>query len=450
MDSTIKVYDKYLKDKNVIVVGPGGYLHKKGMGHLIDKFDVVVRLNKGRPIPEDYGSRTDLLYCFCTEMDAEYYHDTPKFKADGIKAISITHGIDQWVQLFKKKLKKEGIVATGPDEKFYSKIWDLCGTKPNTGTVAIADLLRYPLKSLHTLGIDLFASGYCDGYTSYGAGQHDYNKQLYFLSYLANTKNKFTPGRMLYQRINEICRINDSSVGNFKDVSILIPYKPDGGRRDQLFEFSLARYSKVFPDVEICVGIDGSIEDQSFNRGKAINKAAKQATRNIFCITDIDALFDRELLKQAIHKFSGRTILTGRSWQLSDRCTQKLLKQEFPICNFPVHIIGLDNIKFFTVVGRHEFESVMGFDEQFETWGGEDFAFFKSLDIFCDPPKKIPAHIYHLWHPPSRHKPLHMQALRKGIKNQVSTVDRHNAYDKARTKKDIYWLRREGSIRCIQ
>lgn len=55
---------EYLKNKNVIVVGPSN--HIKYYGRLIDSYDVVIRLNMGYPVPEaiqiDYGCRTDILF----------------------------------------------------------------------------------------------------------------------------------------------------------------------------------------------------------------------------------------------------------------------------------------------------------------------------------------------------------------------------------------------------
>ena len=53
-----------LVGKNVVIVGPAGYMVGQGLGEYIDSFDVIVRVNHALPIalPEDYGSRTTVLY----------------------------------------------------------------------------------------------------------------------------------------------------------------------------------------------------------------------------------------------------------------------------------------------------------------------------------------------------------------------------------------------------
>jgi hypothetical protein len=53
-----KDFNKYLKDKRVIIVGSAGYIQGRKLGKWIDSFDVVVRTNQGYEInnPEDLGS----------------------------------------------------------------------------------------------------------------------------------------------------------------------------------------------------------------------------------------------------------------------------------------------------------------------------------------------------------------------------------------------------------
>ena len=59
-------YFDYLKDKRVIIVGPAGYMENSYRGEMIDKYDVIVRMNLASPVPperyKDIGSRTDVLY----------------------------------------------------------------------------------------------------------------------------------------------------------------------------------------------------------------------------------------------------------------------------------------------------------------------------------------------------------------------------------------------------
>jgi len=439
-----------VKGKNVIIVGPAGYLQGQGRGKEFDSYDVVVRLNQSRPISDDYGSRTDILYCFATEMDAEYYNDPEKFVQDGVKIINITHSVPPWCNKLKKtfleenkKLRYKGlkIHINGPDEKFYKQVYSECGTKPNTGTVAMAHLLKSSVKSLTVVGIDMFSTKHYDGYSTRGVGAHDFDKQMYYISQLAYINGK--QGRMfiddhLQTRIENTCRITDNKRIKLPKMSLLMPYKATGCIRDDIFKFSVKRYEKVFPEFEICVG---ETTDTPFNRSKAINLAAQKATRDIFCIVDTDALFGRDFVKKAMSVYNGWVTMTGRSWRLSKKVTKELVHTPLPLKDVGLSpIIGLDNIRFFMLISRDRFFGGNGFDETFQNWGGEDFAFWQTQQILFGSPSTLPSHVFHLWHPQSPHKKIHMAAFRSKKLGIADTYDRHYLYSKAKTKEDIFKL----------
>ncbi len=57
---------EFIRGKKVCIVGPAPYLQGLKQGSLIDEHDVVIRINNGPTLatrqPEDYGSRTDVVY----------------------------------------------------------------------------------------------------------------------------------------------------------------------------------------------------------------------------------------------------------------------------------------------------------------------------------------------------------------------------------------------------
>ena len=61
-----ELFHSYLDNKTVALVGPAESIYGTNKGHVIDKFDIVVRLNKSVPLPEnlqaDIGTKTDILY----------------------------------------------------------------------------------------------------------------------------------------------------------------------------------------------------------------------------------------------------------------------------------------------------------------------------------------------------------------------------------------------------
>ena len=61
----LKLFNSFLKNKKIIIVGPAPYLENYELGNFIDSFDIVVRINKGHQMTKDskkFGSRTDILF----------------------------------------------------------------------------------------------------------------------------------------------------------------------------------------------------------------------------------------------------------------------------------------------------------------------------------------------------------------------------------------------------
>ncbi|WP_052475947.1 hypothetical protein [Cohnella kolymensis] len=83
----------------------------------------------------------------------------------------------------------------------------------------------------------------------------------------------------------------------FESLSVLIPYKPDHGHRDLLFNWVQRFYAAAMPEAEICIGHDVS---ELFNKSKAVNLAASQAARNVYLIADADVFFDPAIIIEAM------------------------------------------------------------------------------------------------------------------------------------------------------
>ena len=60
------IFEDYIKDKSIALVGPASYMVGSGHGNEIEQHDVVIRLNRGIELvenyPNDIGTRTDVLY----------------------------------------------------------------------------------------------------------------------------------------------------------------------------------------------------------------------------------------------------------------------------------------------------------------------------------------------------------------------------------------------------
>ena len=129
--------------KRVAVIGRAASIHGSGHGPEIDSADVVVRVNWVLPLdPEhapDIGTRTDLIYhCWRNCNAAKSAATSRKVR---------THRIDG-------PLRRDLAIQAGKDPAVY---------RPNTGTVAIFDVLKHGAQHVSVYGMDLFRSGHAKG-----------------------------------------------------------------------------------------------------------------------------------------------------------------------------------------------------------------------------------------------------------------------------------------------
>ena len=164
-----------IENKNVVIVGPAPYLNSKNIGSTIDKFDVVIRCNKGHNLikkPNIFGSRTDVLY-HCVNQHDENGGKLEEQVLRNIKVIvgaypiltgeemsSFSDVVGGTLSDYKKipinLLKK----FTSTDKEKYLNFEKKLKCRPNTGIIAIKDILDLNPKSLYITGFTLFKDGY--------------------------------------------------------------------------------------------------------------------------------------------------------------------------------------------------------------------------------------------------------------------------------------------------
>ena len=211
---------EYLKGKNVIIVGPAGYLHGKGLGKWIDSFNVVVRINHAIPVeyPEDYGTKTDILYHILSHRGKNGVHkrlverwEVELWSKKGLKWLVSRH------ESLSRRVKQMETVIDGLmpwvtiHRIFYRKIQGLIGNKnPNTGVIAMMHLLTFPITKLQVTGFDFYESGVYEGYGDVKKGEsagiinsrwHDSQFQI---AYLKKVKRK--EHRLMFDEVlTKIC-----------------------------------------------------------------------------------------------------------------------------------------------------------------------------------------------------------------------------------------------------
>jgi hypothetical protein len=173
-----------LQGKSVVLTGPAEHGAASRSAALVESFDVVVRLNFQWPIPEalrpHLGTRCDVLVHCCNGDYPVESLRTPDLKT--LRMVLMEQG------LHSRRLKRlcdEASVPTQYISFVYAALTRAIGAPPTTGLVAVAHLLRQPLKKLHLLGLTFGRTPYYAGYKSRAAAgspwQHESEAEVRWL-----------------------------------------------------------------------------------------------------------------------------------------------------------------------------------------------------------------------------------------------------------------------------
>jgi hypothetical protein len=209
-----------------------------------------------------------------------------------------------------------------------------------------------------------------------------------------------------------LAQIFDGEVRAVRTV-ILVPYRPDGDHRDQLWGFTrgwLTRHHLGYP-IHL-----GSSPPGPFNRSAAINQAATAAGDwDVAVICDSDTVVPPAQLEDAVAHAHDTGLLTSALTtvaELSRTSTAALLADE----QIDVTTLGKirtrrkDDLTQSSVIAvpRALWDAIGGFDEQFSGWGCEDNAFWIAATLHSGAaqrghrtdgtPRRIHGAAYHLWH----------------------------------------------------
>ena len=167
-------FNRYLKGKSVIVVGPSPYLKGLKKGSFIDSHDVVIRINKAwkpeQDLVEDYGKKTDVRY----HCMMEHENNGGKYDIDGM----IDYGVEWLASQFPYNLdyfhndnarfldRNNGKIKfhVPKDLTYYVNLQSIMSTRPNVATAVVSELVHYDLDSLHLTGISFFTDGWVGKY----------------------------------------------------------------------------------------------------------------------------------------------------------------------------------------------------------------------------------------------------------------------------------------------
>jgi hypothetical protein len=251
--SNSQKFEELIKGKRVVICGPAPYLNTKNNGKNIDSYDVVVRVNKGHNLiqnPKVFGSRTDVLY-HCISENPEDGGKITKNILDSCKFIVAAHpdltfkdkcfvfngkvnfmAHKKIYNNFKNKCGDKLVII---DKQFYLNLERNIGCKPNTGQIAILDLLKHKPKELYITGFTFFKDGYSKLYRSKIDGVNVTEENSKFAVIKRMTKARYK-GRhnqyMIFKYVGKILRENSDCVKIDDELRNILSFDIDKYRED--------------------------------------------------------------------------------------------------------------------------------------------------------------------------------------------------------------------------
>jgi hypothetical protein len=206
-------------------------------------------------------------------------------------------------------------------------------------------------------------------------------------------------------------------VGGTVKVSCLIPFRDADGTRTRAKDWILARWKHYYPDWEFIVASDDGVDP--FNKSLAVNKAAAQATGDVYVILDADTWAPPMYIQPAFEWLSAErgpkwAIPCRRALRLKEGISERVMALD-PTCSehdpthpltpqLPAFSAVRDTethgavVGFLWVVRRDAFERVGGMDERIRGWGGEDTLFTRAMTVINGVPRRGHGTLMSLWH----------------------------------------------------
>lgn len=187
-------------------------------------------------------------------------------------------------------------------------------------------------------------------------------------------------------------------------VAFATPRRPDGGRRDHLWQFCSSWWTERFPTWPI----HEADAPGTFNRGVSINLAAADAGDwDVLVIIDGDVIAEADQVQAAVDRAheTGRLSFAFTDYRgLSQQYSSRVLAGDDGDWSRGAKVKMANHVSSILAVPRALWDLVGGFDERLEGWGHDDIVFTHVCRILGGGCERIPGTVWHLWHPESPHR----------------------------------------------
>jgi hypothetical protein len=170
--------ESFVKNKRIIIVGPSQSTLIHLTKEFVDSHDIVVRVNASPDTTlihgEKIGYRCDILYhCLNEDIGSGGFINTELLKKLNTKFLihnpkivnkKAIECIPDNVNINKINMLSKFLNIKMINPIFYNNFSNKINTRPNTGFIAIFDLLRYNPKEIYITGYTFSMDGYISGY----------------------------------------------------------------------------------------------------------------------------------------------------------------------------------------------------------------------------------------------------------------------------------------------
>lgn len=185
-------------------------------------------------------------------------------------------------------------------------------------------------------------------------------------------------------------------------VVVLVPRRAGIADRDRLWEYVSEWWATYHPEWPVYVG---ESPDGPFNRGAAINAAAREAGDwDVALVVDADVVCPPEQVEEAVRVAAATGRMTfpfTRYRAIGEQMTQRVLGGFGGDWSKGAKASMVTHVSSVQAVPRVLWEVVDGFDERCRGWGHDDTIFAHCCRTLGGGIERIPGTVWHLYHRPA-------------------------------------------------
>jgi hypothetical protein len=184
-------------------------------------------------------------------------------------------------------------------------------------------------------------------------------------------------------------------------VSVLVPYRPDGGHRDTAWAWLQRWWASNHPQWQL---VTGACSDGPWVKAHAVGDALSRADGDVLVVADADVFCEGVgLAVEAAHRGAPWAIPHGKVYRLAESATASVIAGAAP----SPALAGLERESYMGVEGggiavltRDAYQAAP-MDPRFVGWNNEDLAWATALRTLVGAPWRGVAPLWHLHHPPA-------------------------------------------------